>query len=544
MRGTPTPKPLKYKPKVSTRRSQLERERVEKEEQERQAERDAARGAPPVDRGARGFIRGRGGARGTLVAFTGERGREGAVSGPFGGGRVIADPTATRPRRKAQPGGRPSTTERKKRVSTAKPESAAKEDNVEQQAIKLESQDEAFSSSTDNEDSAEGPRVDIERINLISDEEDEADESGKGKHKWGEKPAWSLRPIRLDRMEHVDRPIGVSTDANLMASADLRRRAKDAQSQGDTLFVPQDSEHVTTRRQGRGKEKDVEFLRNERRWRGVYQDDEDNVQIKIEPGTDQVPEHLATDPIPHFLEGVATEGPTGPEQSELLPTPELRAEPKPKPKRRRPAHPKPVFQTKEDREEWERQEEDYHWMFEEFGTATLSNTEAEGGASSPQQQSNPSNDPRYAQLYVFQFPPIMPNLVDADDPPAATSAEGQATVQTQPINAPQPATAAETEEASTNETPPTFNSPQSYITAMTPSLPTGRVGKMRIRRSGRVEMDWGGVPFVMERGIERSFLQDVVMVNMPKGEEEHGKAVQLASVRANLVISPDWDKLF
>jgi hypothetical protein len=50
------------------------------------------------------------------------------------------------------------------------------------------------------------------------------------------------------------------------------------------------------------------------------------------------------------------------------------------------------------------------------------------------------------------------------------------------------------------------------------------------------------VPFVVARGIERAFLQDVVMLTLPT-TEERGLAVQLASVRANLVVAPDWERL-
>ncbi|KAL9579306.1 MAG: hypothetical protein Q9212_005182, partial [Teloschistes hypoglaucus] len=99
-----------------------------------------------------------------------------------------------------------------------------------------------------------------------------------------------MRPIRIDRHEHVERTIGVNTDASSLTSAELRRRAKARGEAQGSLFLPDSSDPINDdarKPKGRKKGRDVEFLRDERRWQGVYQDEDDAddmpVRIKEEP---------------------------------------------------------------------------------------------------------------------------------------------------------------------------------------------------------------------------------------------------------------------
>ena len=140
-------------------------------------------------------------------------------------------------------------------------------------AVKREPADPRYtymsSDDDDDDDDQEGPRVDIERINLVSSDEEEEGEDGKTRD--GTK--WGLKPVRLDRREHRERGVGVSTEATDTGIAKGRRRS--SATKDDGLSVA--SEHVKAERGGKGREraKDVQFLRDERRWRGVYQDDEE-----------------------------------------------------------------------------------------------------------------------------------------------------------------------------------------------------------------------------------------------------------------------------
>lgn len=121
-----------------------------------------------------------------------------------------------------------------------------------------------YGSSTDEEEKDEGPRVDIEHINLISDDEDEQD-SGRGKGRMPERRSRGLRPIRLDARDHVERTAGARV------SMDQGGRAEE-RIDDEPLFVPRDYELEKGRRR---LGKDVEFLRDGRAWRGVYQDAEE-----------------------------------------------------------------------------------------------------------------------------------------------------------------------------------------------------------------------------------------------------------------------------
>ena len=129
------------------------------------------------------------------------------------------------------------------------------------------------SDDDDDDDDLEGPRVDIEQINLVNSDEEEEGEDGKTRD--GTK--WGLKPVRLDRREHRERGVGVSTEATDTGAVKGRRRSSATKDDG----LPVSSEPVKAERGGKGRErpKDVQFLRDERRWRGVYQDDEEEGEV-------------------------------------------------------------------------------------------------------------------------------------------------------------------------------------------------------------------------------------------------------------------------
>ncbi|KAK4694222.1 hypothetical protein P7C71_g3319, partial [Lecanoromycetidae sp. Uapishka_2] len=165
--------------------------------------------------------------------------------------------------------------------------------------VKKEDQAPTYVSSEGEFDSEGGKKVDIERINLVTSSEDSDDdvpvrsEISKGKQRQRTLHVLnnSLRPVRIQRQEHVERAVGVNTDASSLRSAELRRRAKERAEAGGSLFISEDeAEAITTPKvRSRRRPREVEFLKNERIWKGVYEDEDDKgrfIKIKEEPRDD------------------------------------------------------------------------------------------------------------------------------------------------------------------------------------------------------------------------------------------------------------------
>ena len=168
--------------------------------------------------------------------------------------------------------------------------------------VKKENQGPIYYSSEGELDSDEGERVNIEDINTINlvSSEDEDEEpfqpsrvsKGKRREATPRVAKSNLMPVRIQRQEHVERAVGVNTDASSLTSAELRRRAKSRAEAGGSLFLPEEDEAdvlSAAKPKVRSKPKDVQFVRNERKWKGVYQDDDDTgdfVKIKDEPKDD------------------------------------------------------------------------------------------------------------------------------------------------------------------------------------------------------------------------------------------------------------------
>lgn len=83
----------------------------------------------------------------------------------------------------------------------------------------------------------------------------------------------------------------------------------------------------------------------------------------------------------------------------------------------------------------------------------------------------------------------------------------------------------------------------------------GFVGKLRVHKSGKVSLDWGGTDMEVRYGTEVDFLQDVICVEddpsvKTEGEGEEGalkgtgKAYAMGQVSKKMVLIPDWGRLY
>ena len=318
------PNGLKFKPKSFIRRSKEEREAEEKAEAERRAARQATEGksSASVPRGGfngRGRGRGQRGGFGDMSRWKNERFNVSHEASGHLGGSTIQD-AATSKNRRGRGGGtsisRPPSDPSSNSGSQVKKEPAVKPEKdkdgdvimsssnskPKRATLKKEYQGPTYFSSEGELDSDEGERVNIEDINTINlvSSEDEDEEpiqpsrvsKGKRREATPRVASSNLMPVRIQRQEHVERAVGVNTDASSLTSAELRRRAKNRAEVGGSLFLPEEDEAdvlAAAKPKVRSKPKDVQFVRNERKWKGVYQDDDDRehlVKIKDEPKDD------------------------------------------------------------------------------------------------------------------------------------------------------------------------------------------------------------------------------------------------------------------
>ena len=139
-------------------------------------------------------------------------------------------------------------------------------------------------------------------------------------------------------------------------------------------------------------------------------------------------------------------------------------------------------------------------------------------------------------MFIMQLPLIMPELVAPGQEPAQ-----DLKTKKDPFTLRNPL-----QEAYEAQPDGPFSEPKPKSP---PHIPSGRVGKLRVHESGKVTIDWGGIQFEVKRGIDCSFLQEVVSTKVKPPEEGtdediDGDATCLGSVDGKFVVAADLDYLF
>lgn len=553
------PKPkLKFLPRSAVRRSKEERDAVEKAEADRRQSRLAAEATSTPAVGYRGGLQGRGGrgvGRGNSRSDS-DRFAGGQASGHLSGSTVGDDGGR---RQKVTRGGlRAAASETSRSAGRAKKDIIPKPEkegpyNISgggstrpRALIKEEALGAASASSEDEPDIAEGPRVNIEHINLISDDESGKDDLKEfNQHHGGlmgsdkKVHALNLRPVRVDRHEHVERAVGGSMDLSSLTSAELRRRAQQRQDAESSLFFSDDVSETGLAKSAKGKSKakDVEFVRDERRWKGVYQDEEgdDEPRIKEEPREDD--SRMAVDYVepvtsladcrsPATGEGTVThEVATDVDRSGIKETIDPVASQPQQSKRLKVKN--TLFQTEEDREEWNRYEEELEFLREELGSARLGLDRIAVTVTDTDDEINPITDEsmnlpdqKEGHVYLFQIPPIAPQLLTMAQ--NENRLKAQAERKNDAAHTSQPSKTS----VSTKSKPDLedglsdgriMNALDVAATTTNPPRTPGKIGTLRVYESGRVKIEWGnagGASMELRRGFRSSMLQEVIMTNI------------------------------
>lgn len=561
---------LKFQPKSFIRRSKEEREAQERVEAERRRARLAAAETSSSAGSQRGGFNGRGVGRGSfgggMNKWNSNRYSGGQASGHLGGGTVGEGARKKRPdlgswfSEAPTSASKGSSTSRVKNEPTPKSERDKDGDVVmgttrTRPAVKREESGRNYISSEEELENTRGPRVNIEHINLISDEDTEDDKPKgtrqKQPRRLGRDPKVhisGLRPVRIDRHEHIERAVGVSTEASSTTMAEVRRKAKERALAEGSLFLSEDEADFTKNPNAKGKEKvkDVEFVKDERKWQGVWSDEEDIHSIP------RVKEESADNIDPMMIDGaepkaltvsdvanISHQSPPPPKSRKVEKLPLRRKHKRHRTTRLRTQN--PVLQTLEDRQEWDRYQEDLYILTEELGPRTttippvateISTDAEEGDAKADTDAKNETKkDRKQGLVYLFQLPPIIPSLITPTEKEELEAVAAKE-LSPPPANPEQqtsaPSIPAGNPFAASHKTRPEIKpDPDSKptITSTTPiSASLGKAGKITVLATGRVIATWGGVGIEVGRGGEGGILQEVVLwEGGTKGAEAMGQ---------------------
>jgi len=549
-----TRKPLKVQPKNAGRRSEAERKRIEKEEAARRKTRLAAATAEAAAeeerrRAAYGYMtdsRGRGGGRGGSMGgemrggkggrggyMGGDKGR-GSGRGRGGGGRFGGDGFS-----------------RIKKEGQTDLDGDVKMEGGGGGDFSAVKQEGGYVSSSDDEARLEG-RKNIEYINLSSEEEDDDEYDSKDRvmHRSG-----GLMPVRLKRTAHVDRIVGINTEASSAAAAKIAKQIEARLEDGEASSLQEAM--TTTTKQGKARAKDIEYLGAERKWKGVYDENEaanTEVRIKEEPREDDVTMLEVPD-----ISAATTQTPQPEDISD-----EVKPLIKRSPNKQRPkaglkgprGKGNTTFQTEEDRREWEIQQRDLEVLQDELGRVNISSATLPGASekTSAAPAEADEADQRADNVYIFQLPPILPGL--ATLPPPRIKPESPTLRKAVPTANGGESSAAGAadgkQEDVDSDMEEEFRRSEARETAIRPHLDAGRAGKLRVYKSGRVTLDWGGASMEVTMGLDAYFLQSAVLTKMAEEKEDGGmrhkdefggEAMSFGQVRGKFVVTPDWEEI-
>ena len=176
---------------------------------------------------------------------------------------------------------------------------------------------------------------------------------------------------------------------------------------------------------------------------------------------------------------------------------------------------------------------------------------------------------RDGKMYLLQFPPLTPMLVDPahkDDVVEIKQEPGAEGSRVDGALGVAAGTAQSSSKTKEKEKPPQIKKEDheskddvrtkiaaaaeraKILTADGARLPPGFAGTLNVHRSGKVTLEWGETNMEVRWGSEVDFLQDVVLVAGDQGQDvkmgEERSAFALGQVQKKLVVVPDWQKIY
>jgi DNA-directed RNA polymerase III subunit RPC4 len=166
-------------------------------------------------------------------------------------------------------------------------------------------------------------------------------------------------------------------------------------------------------------------------------------------------------------------------------------------------------------------------------------------------------NPLEGALFLFQLPPVLPPLKITRQPKPRSGKDGIDFVKPEPtddvVMLDQPA--GNIDLTGTSETPDRGvkaeegmevddEAPKDTSKELPYPPEGGYVGKLVVRRSGKVELDWGGQTLEMVPGIDTNFLTTAVLLEetnpLARSNEPAGTAYSMGKIHGKFVLAPKW----
>ncbi|KAM0558516.1 hypothetical protein ACHAPJ_004711 [Fusarium lateritium] len=328
--------------------------------------------------------------------------------------------------------------------------------------------------------------------------------------------AVSMLPMGIYRREHKDEGVVVATTAELEAAENAQAipPPPSAGKEEESLWVDGDAgePHPTEENTEDG---------------GIWDNDSKAPVIKKEPGLD---DSMDLD--------VETKSATEDKSKESTETPT------PQPKK-----------PNQDSEE-QMIETDLEILANELGAVEIAQGEegaegAEGEEGEEGKTQGPSN--KDGRMYLFQFPPVLPPLKQVVQPKPASKVkpepgEGDDNVlESTPAAADADPVDLTGDLNGTGFNIPGFEDPEQKGGFMSSLLSSGgMVGQLKVRKSGRVEMDWGGSTMELSPATGMNFLTTAVIIEendeKPRPGVIGGESIGMGKIMGRFVLAPKWDE--
>ncbi|OTB18741.1 hypothetical protein K445DRAFT_223772 [Daldinia sp. EC12] len=142
------------------------------------------------------------------------------------------------------------------------------------------------------------------------------------------------------------------------------------------------------------------------------------------------------------------------------------------------------------------------------------------------------------QMFLFQLPPILPPLVKPTDSAADDEEPKGADPPPRDNSAGAANNKVKTEDGKEKE--------KEYNPFATLPPEGGLIGKLNVRKSGKVEFDWGGTTLTLGMGTETDFLTSAIMIeqniDLQNPEASTGFACGMGQILNKFVLAPVWDE--
>jgi DNA-directed RNA polymerase III subunit RPC4 len=377
-----------------------------------------------------------------------------------------------------------------------------------------------------DEDETEGRKKNIDDLQRVVDltiEDDQQDGD-------------VFAPVRLKREPHKDRTVAFI--------AGPRPNATQSTSKDSTS-----TQATSEKRKGKQRANDVVITQVRAKRPTAYSssdEETDDKPIKTEAPEEEISGRPVTPPTaPMTATNLPTSPPPSPESrreaKEMIKTSDDNPDDEEADEDEYPLPEMPKFQTQAEADEWRRHHDDLDIIRKELGRQALTSLAEDSSdprAVAAYQRAKKAEEIRSEHVYLFQFPPALPDLVPVRVKPDPDAAE----VHDDAMQVDPPSQPADIKKEAGSE----------VVKPVKPSAPSGSVGKLRIHKSGKAILDWGGTSLVLSAGTDPSFLQNILIATVPEkkpGEEvpveeqEPAIGMSMGQVRGKFVVTPNWDEI-